>query len=93
MNKDNKFEQKAEEKIEVSRKIPKTMTIKEAAEIFFQGNVSEGLIYKLAREHRIPHVKLTGGKILLDTEVLTDWWSEEVRKSTVVVGRGLRRID
>ncbi len=57
------------------------LTIKQAAEQFFEGNVSEGLIYSLVRKGEIPHVKLSSGKILLDSESLELWWKDKLTQS------------
>jgi excisionase family DNA binding protein len=59
----------------------KRMTVKQAAEIFFCGNVSEALIYKEIRLGRLPHVRLSSGKILLDADSLEQWWQEQLSKS------------
>jgi hypothetical protein len=74
--------------------IPQTMTVAEAAAIFFNGKVSPGLVYQAVREHRLPHVKMSSGKVLLDVDELTRWWADELKKSrlTTVKG-GLRKID
>jgi excisionase family DNA binding protein len=74
-------------------KLPKMLTVKEAASMFFSGKVSAGLIYSAAKEHRLPHVKMSGGKILLDVDELNKWWDEELKKSKLTVVKGLRRID
>lgn len=73
-------------------KIPQMMEVKEATEIFFQSKVSQAFLYAAVREHRHPHVRRSGGKILLDVDELNKWWEEELQKSTVVQGRGLRKI-
>ncbi len=67
--------------IQEQPRIPHTMTVKEASEIFFQGRVSIGGIYKAIRESKIPYVRLLNGKLLLDTDELTKWWENELEKS------------
>lgn len=59
------------------------MTVKQAAEIFFEGEVSTGLIYKEIKKKSLPHVKLSTGKILLDVDSLDEWWNEQLARSTV----------
>ena len=73
-------------------KIPRAMTIKEAAKIFFSGTVSQGFIYTAIREHRLPHVKMSSGKILLDADELNQWWQDELAKSKAPTTSGLRKI-
>lgn len=73
-------------------KIPKAMTVKEAVKIFFSGTISEGFIYTAIREHRLPHVRMSSGKILLDVDELNIWWKQELEKSKYVPSTGLRRI-
>lgn len=75
------------------KSIPKVMTVQEASQNFFQGKVKPGLIYEAIKSHRLPHVRLSSGKILLDTDALIKWWNEELKKSTVNVVRGLRKIN
>jgi len=65
------------------RKIPRMMTVKEATTLFFQGKVSSGLLYTMVREHRIPHTKMSNGKVLFDVSELTEWWAKEQQKSTI----------
>lgn len=62
--------------------LKKRMTIEEAAKIFFQDSVSKGLLYKLCNSKEIPHVRLSSGKILLDSEELEKWWENKLREST-----------
>lgn len=80
---------------------PKRLTVKQAAEEFFQGNVSEGMIYSMVKKGEVPHVKLSSGKILLDAESLELWWQnkltqslqQEVKKEEKVIGYGtLRKV-
>ena len=62
-------------------KIPKVMTVAEATKIFFNEAVSQGFIYAAIREHRLPHVKMSSGKILLDMDELITWWNMELENS------------
>lgn len=64
----------------------KALTVSQAVE-FLNGNVSKEFLYQLAREKRIPHVRI-GTKILFDENKLEEWWNEQLEKST----RGLRKI-
>ena len=57
------------------------MTVKEAAADFFEGTVSKELLYGEIRNKRLPHVKLTGGKILLDVQTLEQWWNNQLSQS------------
>lgn len=57
------------------------ITIKQAAEIFFEGNVSKELLYKEVKAKNLPHVKLSSGKILLDTGALERWWESKLLRS------------
>lgn len=57
------------------------LTVKEASKVFFKGLVSEGLLYKLAKQKKIPHVRLSNGKILFDSAALEKWWETELSKS------------
>lgn len=75
------------------KSIPKVMTIQEAAQIFFQNKVKPGLIYKAIQAHRLPHVRLSNGKILLDTDELIKWWNDELKKSTISVVKPLIKIN
>ena len=72
--------------------MPRMMSVKTARSDFFCGEVSEGLLYKLCKENKIPHVKLATGKILFDYEKLEIWWSEKLRQEEPKQERGLRRI-
>jgi hypothetical protein len=75
-------------------KRPQTMTVAEAVKDFFQGRVSQGLLYAAVRERRIPHVRLSSGKVLFDVGELSVWWAEELKKSKLTDVRGsLRRIE
>lgn len=65
-------------------KIPRVMTVKEAAEIFFGGKISRGLLYEMVRRHRIPHTRLTSGKVLFDVQELSQWWAAEQQRSKEV---------
>lgn len=71
-------------------KIPRTMTVQEAAQIFFQGKVSIGTIYQAIRGHKLPHVRC--GKILLDANELAKWWEAEIEKSKVGEDTKLRIV-
>lgn len=73
-------------------RIPKAMTVSEAAKIFFGGTVSQSFIYQAIREHKLPHVRMSGGKILLDVDELSNWWQAELEKSKNPVVSGLRRV-
>ncbi len=76
-----------------SPKMPKMLTVKEAIDIFFKGCIGKTFLYTAIKEHRLPHVKMSGGKILLDVDELGKWWQEELKKSTEVpAARGLRKI-
>jgi excisionase family DNA binding protein len=58
------------------------MTVKEAAEIFFENTVSKELLYREIRNGNIPHVKLSEGKVLLDADTLETWWQSKLAEST-----------
>ncbi|ERM90707.1 helix-turn-helix domain-containing protein [Caldanaerobacter subterraneus] len=58
----------------------KILTVKQAAQEFFGGTISQEMIYVLVRQKKIPHVRL-GSRILLDEEVLQRWWEEELAKN------------
>lgn len=74
-------------------KIPKAMTVAEAAKIFFGGAVSPGFLYEQVRKHNLPHVRMSTGKVLLDADELAAWWKEELEKSKVPPSASkLRRI-
>jgi len=59
----------------------KCLTIKQASKEFFKGAVSISFLYKEVREGKIPHVKLSKGKILLDSDCLEKWWNEKLMSS------------
>ncbi|MFV9566963.1 helix-turn-helix domain-containing protein [Thermoanaerobacter mathranii] len=59
----------------------KILTVKQAAQEFFDSTLSEGMIYILVRQKKIPHVRV-GRRILLDEDALRQWWEEELAKST-----------
>lgn len=59
----------------------KILTVKQAAQDFFDSTLSEGMIYILVRQKKIPHVRV-GSRILLDEDALRQWWEEELAKST-----------
>lgn len=74
----------------------KKMTVRQAVTEFFNGTVSEGLIYQACREKKLPHVKI-GSRIILDEDSLKKWWEEQLKesvrsKSNKDYGR-LRRIE
>lgn len=58
------------------------MTVKQVHEIFFEKNVSVDFIYQLAREKKIPHVRLSDYKILFDSEILEKWWTDQMVSPT-----------
>jgi len=58
----------------------KILTVKQAAQEFFGGTISQEMIYVLVRQKKIPHVRL-GSRSLLDEEVLQRWWEEELAKN------------
>ncbi|AAM24312.1 helix-turn-helix domain-containing protein [Caldanaerobacter subterraneus] len=58
----------------------KILTVKQAAQEFFGGTISQEMIYVLVRQKKIPHVRL-GSRILLDEEVLQRWWEKELAKN------------
>jgi excisionase family DNA binding protein len=57
------------------------MTVKEAAEIFFENTVSKELLYREIRNGNIPHVKVSEGKVLLDADMLEQWWQTKLAES------------
>lgn len=59
----------------------KILTVKQVAQEFFDSTLSEGMIYILVRQKKIPHVRV-GSRILLDEDALRQWWEEELAKST-----------
>ena len=69
---------KLEEVIENKKK---RLSVNQASEEFFEGNVSPGMLYDLVKKNEIPHVKLSGGKILFDADSLELWWQNKLFKS------------
>lgn len=65
----------------------KKLTVKQAIEQFFDNTISEAMLYKLARQKKIPHVRL-GTRILFDESTLQQWWQEQQEQST----KGIRKI-
>ena len=57
------------------------MTVKQAAKEFFQGTVSEAMIYQECREGKLPHVRLGTNKIILDEASLQQWWENRLAQS------------
>ena len=77
-----------------AKKLPKMLTVEEAANSFFGNSVSKGFLYECCRTKELPHVRMHKGKILLDEDKLVEWWSQKLDKSTEkskVIG--LRKID
>lgn len=76
-------------------KIPQMMTVKEAAILFFQNKVSSGLLYAMVRGNRIPHTRMSNGKVLFDIRELSEWWTEEQRKSVLnaKISNRLREVE
>jgi hypothetical protein len=58
----------------------KRLSVKQASEDFFEGNVSPGMLYDLVKKNEIPHVKLSNGKILFDADALELWWQNKLLK-------------
>jgi len=58
----------------------KILTVKQTAQEFFGGTISQEMICVLVRQKKIPHVRL-GSRILLDEEVLQRWWEKELAKN------------
>lgn len=58
----------------------KKLTVKQAAEEFFQGTISPQLIYQECRAGRMPHVKVAS-KVILDEDTLQEWWQRKLQKS------------
>lgn len=65
---------------ELLKKKNKRLSVKQASEEFFEGNVSPGMLYDLVKKNEIPHVKLSGGKILFDADALELWWQNKLLK-------------
>jgi excisionase family DNA binding protein len=65
----------------------KILSTQQAVEEFFNNTISQEFLYQLVREKRVPCVKL-GARILFDEDKLTEWWREELEKST----HGIRKI-
>ena len=59
----------------------KRMTVKEAVTEFFEGTISEELLYREIKNGNIPHVRISKGKTLLDVQQLEIWWQQKLMES------------
>lgn len=57
------------------------LTVKQAAEEFFDNTVSTELLYQECREGKLPHVRLGSNKIILDEDSLERWWENRLVQS------------
>lgn len=57
------------------------MTVKEAVTEFFEGTISEELLYREIKNGNIPHVRISKGKTLLDVQQLEIWWQQKLMES------------
>ena len=47
------------------------LTARQVSEEFFDGTISRSHVYTLASQKKLPHMRLAGGRLIFDEDILT----------------------